>query len=59
MSVVFRGGSGARGARRDASIARSRLALSVKRNQGERRRSGDADSAMIAAGGNDAKYLSE
>ncbi len=59
MSVVFRGGSGARGARRDASMMRSRLALSVKRNQGERRSSGDADSAMIAAGGTATKYLSE
>ena len=59
MSVVFRVGSGSRGARRAASMARMPPQVRVKRNLWRATKQGDADSAMIAAGGADTKCLSE
>ena len=53
------GSDGSRGARRDASMTRMPPWVRVKRNLRRATKQGDADSAMIAAGGADTKCLSE
>ena len=58
MSVVFRGAT-VRGERAETRAWRGCRLRSAKRNLRRATKQGDADSAMIAAGGADTKCLSE